>query len=107
MISLEIIHVPVLRKIFFLFPNSYIALIRNIFTFPFVGVIDGNWGQWESWSECSKTCDIGVHTRSRTCSNPAPLNGGKDCVGSATEESQCSNRPCNAGKNYSFFNVPQ
>jgi len=36
-------------------------------------------GGWSPLSACSKACNGGTQTR--TCSNPAPANGGKDCVG--------------------------
>lgn len=38
-------------------------------------------GGWSRFSACSVACSGG--TRSRTCSRPAPANGGKDCVGAA------------------------
>ena len=41
-------------------------------------VVDGGWSRF---SACSTACSGGTH--SRTCSNPAPANGGKDCVGAA------------------------
>ncbi|XP_029999503.1 complement component C7 isoform X3 [Sphaeramia orbicularis] len=52
------------------------------------GVIDGSWSCWTTWSACS-----GVHrSRSRSCSNPAPQNGGQHCVGEATETSDCEDQ---------------
>ena len=38
-------------------------------------------GGWSTLSACSKACNGG--TQIRTCSNPAPANGGKNCVGAA------------------------
>ena len=34
-------------------------------------------GGWSAWSECSKKCGKGKITR--TCTNPKPAHGGKDC----------------------------
>lgn len=49
-------------------------------------------GVWSSWSTCSTTqCGTtGVQTRS--CTNPAPANGGAACVGDSTQP--CSNAAC-------------
>lgn len=38
-------------------------------------------GGWSPLSACSKACNGGTQTR--TCSNPAPANGGRDCVGAS------------------------
>ncbi|KAM3610393.1 uncharacterized protein V6R79_003347 [Siganus canaliculatus] len=52
------------------------------------GVIDGSWTCWSSWSSCS-----GVRrSRSRSCSNPYPQNGGQHCTGEATETSDCEDQ---------------
>ena len=47
-------------------------------------------GGWSEFGACSKACGGG--TQSRTCNNPAPANGGKDCTGDATKE--CNMRSC-------------
>ncbi|NTW15546.1 MAG: hypothetical protein HGA38_04260 [Candidatus Moranbacteria bacterium] len=47
-------------------------------------------GAWSDWSACSVTCGGG--TQSRTCTNPAPANGGAACVGAATQA--CNTQPC-------------
>lgn len=57
----------------------------------------GNWGEWTTYGECSRQCDGGVQTRSRSCNNPSPRNGGNSCRGmngqrSDTEE---QSRTCN------------
>ena len=41
--------------------------------------VDGNWGEWRSWSTCSRSCAIGNQTRTRTCDDPAANNGGASC----------------------------
>jgi len=56
--------------------------------------IDGGWGKWLTWSECSKTCDSGEVSRSRECDNPAPQHGGEDCDGEDLETVPCFLRPC-------------
>ncbi|XP_035691280.1 hemicentin-1-like [Branchiostoma floridae] len=52
-------------------------------------VIDGGWSDWSAWSDCSVTCGVGTQTRSRTCTNPAPANGGADCEGDDEETQDC------------------
>ncbi|HWQ59671.1 MAG TPA: thrombospondin type-1 domain-containing protein, partial [Candidatus Fimivivens sp.] len=47
-------------------------------------------GNWSDWSACSASCGGGIQTR--TCTNPAPANGGADCVGSATQA--CNTQSC-------------
>lgn len=55
---------------------------------------DGGWSSWEEWSSCSVSCGVGVHSRSRSCTNPAPLGGGKDCSGNNIESSTCDAGIC-------------
>ncbi|XP_078660161.1 uncharacterized protein LOC144904888 [Branchiostoma floridae x Branchiostoma belcheri] len=54
-----------------------------------VNVVDGGWSDWGPWSGCSVTCGVGTETRDRTCTNPAPANGGADCDGPAQETREC------------------
>lgn len=49
------------------------------------GVIHGSWSCWSSWSSCSASRS----SRSRSCSNPAPQNGGQGCTGESMETSDC------------------
>ncbi|XP_063423381.1 uncharacterized protein LOC134707509 [Mytilus trossulus] len=53
-------------------------------------------GQWSMWinSSCSVTCGDGIITRTRTCDNPVPSDGGDDCFGSSNETVQCNVDPC-------------
>ncbi|KAK3584787.1 hypothetical protein CHS0354_021248 [Potamilus streckersoni] len=35
-------------------------------------VVLGGWGQWGSWTSCSRTCGRGMMYRQRSCNNPKP-----------------------------------
>ena len=47
-------------------------------------------GKYSAFGACTKTCGGGI--QSRTCDNPAPEKGGKDCVGDATRA--CNEEAC-------------
>ena len=57
---------------------------------------DGGYSTWVAWSQCSKSCGNGRHSRSRTCTNPPPSPGGKDCSGLGPDEQEgdCNNGGC-------------
>ncbi|GJQ69974.1 Sema-5c [Trypoxylus dichotomus] len=57
--------------------------------------VHGGWTAWSAWSECSATCGVAVKTRTRTCTNPSPVYGGRVCVGQDRSEVLCTkNPPC-------------
>ena len=56
--------------------------------------VNGAWGDWESWSSCGSNCK---RSRSRCCNNPAPSNGGSDCIGENKEDKYCSEGRCREG----------
>lgn len=59
--------------------------------------VKGSWSCWSSWTQCSATCGGGHYQRTRTCTNPAPSNGGDICIGLHTEEALCNTYPCEGG----------
>lgn len=60
--------------------------------------VNGGFTEWGSWTSCSMTCGDGKKTRSRTCNNPVPANGGKSCedqnLGLSEETGDCNEGPC-------------
>ncbi|KAL4219909.1 hypothetical protein ACF0H5_020321 [Mactra antiquata] len=52
--------------------------------------VDGNWGAWSTAIGCTATCGSGTTTRLRSCDNPAPSNGGSQCVGEAIIVETCT-----------------
>ena len=67
--------------------------------------VDGRYSMWSNWTECSATCGGAIQTRNRTCNNPMPMYGGRDCYGDKEERRICAQSFC-LGKfsfNDSFF----
>ena len=65
--------------------------------------VNGNYTEWKLY-ECSVTCGGGVGTFKRTCTNPPPSNGGKNCselgLGPANKTASCNEQECRK-----FFHV--
>ncbi|KAM3875993.1 hemicentin-1 [Diretmus argenteus] len=59
--------------------------------------VDGNWGSWQTWGECSASCGGGERTRVRLCHSPSPSNGGRLCPGDSTQLSRCNTQACPGG----------
>uniref|UniRef100_A0AAR2KQZ6 Hemicentin 1 n=1 Tax=Pygocentrus nattereri TaxID=42514 RepID=A0AAR2KQZ6_PYGNA len=59
--------------------------------------VDGNWGLWQPWGECSASCGVGERTRVRLCNSPSPSNKGRSCPGDSTQLSKCNIQPCPGG----------
>ena len=57
-------------------------------------VVDGGWGDYGEWSECSEECGGGSQTRSRSCDSPSPAHGGADCDGESSETRACNEQNC-------------
>ena len=79
--------------------------MKILLYFIFFLIVNGNWGDWMSWSTCSVTCGTGNQTRTRACDNPPPQYEGTHCNvdGSAADQSQqCQNGPC-PGKWFVLF----
>ena len=52
------------------------------------------WSEFDRWSACSAECGGGTQTRTRTCLNPAPEDGGSACDGDPEETRACNTDPC-------------
>lgn len=56
--------------------------------------IDGGYTPYGDFTKCTKSCGGGHKTRIRICANPAPMYGGKACVGSFIDVEACNTDPC-------------
>ncbi|KAL3870955.1 hypothetical protein ACJMK2_038980 [Sinanodonta woodiana] len=76
--------------------DGYTCLCPSSYTGQFceIKMVDGQWGAWSNWSECSLTCDLGVRTRTRLCDRPTPDNGGLSCFGEGLEAEPCNETTC-------------
>lgn len=67
--------------------------------------INGGYGQWSEFKDCSVTCGEGVQQRERKCDNPEPQFGGKTCIqqelGPDVETQTCHKDPCPIDGGYS------
>ncbi|WAR29819.1 ATS12-like protein [Mya arenaria] len=66
---------------------------------PWNGQVDycaghGGWSDWESWSACPVTCDVGLRSRQRFCNNPFPSMLGQYCQGKSDDYTVCNTKPC-------------
>ncbi|XP_029296255.1 A disintegrin and metalloproteinase with thrombospondin motifs 12-like [Cottoperca gobio] len=56
--------------------------------------VNGGWGQWTTWSHCTRTCGTGVQSAERECNDPKPEFGGKYCTGERKRYRTCNTKPC-------------
>ena len=60
-------------------------------------LVDGKWGEWTEFSNCSLECGTGTKERTRVCDAPAPEGDGKNCPGfpnDGYETKNCNTQPC-------------
>ncbi|NWJ04932.1 ATS15 metalloproteinase, partial [Crypturellus undulatus] len=56
--------------------------------------VDGAWGKWAPYGQCSRTCGGGVQLARRECNAPTPAGGGSYCEGVRVKYRSCSLEPC-------------
>lgn len=66
----------------------------RLIAFLFSVSVDGRWSEWTEWSGCDVPCGGGLMVRNRTCSNPPPKNGGRDCDGMSRQTHACNMKSC-------------
>ena len=60
----------------------------------FMTIVNGGWTSWEGWTSCSVSCGSGHRRRLRSCSDPAPANGGNTCGGVNAQYQSCYQQRC-------------
>ena len=55
--------------------------------------VDCEWGSFDEWSSCSKTCGGGEMSRSRS-EVVLAIDGGRKCKGEAVETKSCNTNAC-------------
>ena len=60
-------------------------------TLIFMVLVNGGLTEWSEWGRCDKLCENGKQRRHKTCTDPKPRCGGRQCDTSVTIEDE---RPC-------------
>ncbi|XP_073244375.1 uncharacterized protein [Porites lutea] len=66
--------------------------------------VDGGWGRWSDWTDCNRTCGIGMKSRTRKCDSPKPQNGGRECdKNEGVDIKLCRKRKCPENEIYAGY----
>ena len=70
-------------------PLMQVKMRYSLYFFP----VDCVLGRWGAWDTCSKRCDGGMQTSTRTIVQQAK-NGGTLCLGELTRKQNCNELMC-------------
>ncbi|XP_046392172.1 A disintegrin and metalloproteinase with thrombospondin motifs 12-like [Ischnura elegans] len=56
--------------------------------------VNGGWGAWGPYSECTRNCGGGVSVSERECDNPKPNKNGRYCLGQRKRYKICNTKKC-------------
>jgi len=74
----------------------------SIKKFKIIVRVHGGISAWAPWDDCSEECGYGVQVRHRTCTDPAPANGGRGCGESTVDSRRCRQRSCSSPRLSAF-----
>ena len=67
---------------------SFTLVCSTLHSFP--PIVNGGWSGWSAWSGCAAgICAGNQRIRTRTCTNPIPLDGGAWCTGENAQRLDC------------------
>ncbi|KAL1425853.1 hypothetical protein MTO96_018835 [Rhipicephalus appendiculatus] len=67
--------------------------------------VDGEWGPWQEYERCSRTCGGGIQSTRRECNSPSPAFGGRYCTGERVKYRSCNTQRSTARRS-TFPDVP-
>jgi hypothetical protein len=75
------------------------------FCLMFNFTVKGGYSRWNLSSQCNVTCGQGEEIWRRSCNNPTPKNGGRNCtlLGKDVEYRICKRQSCSGMFRYIFF----
>lgn len=110
-----LVHLFCVKSSLIFFVKVYFSIVYSIIQWSclfdvylhslFYPTADGNWTPWSNYGVCSLSCGGGRQDRTRSCTNPAPKDGGDKCLGSYVSSQSCNTNKC-PGKSsqiYSFI----
>jgi len=56
--------------------------------------VHGGFSPWSQWSHCAVTCGGALKRRQRSCNNPKPMFGGRNCLGERVQTRSCGAKVC-------------
>ena len=92
-----VMRVIMMMNILITLTNSFKYEIEIMYHFNLKSVstkVDGGFTNWTNAGKCSKTCGGGTQKQTRTCSNPPPAYGGKNCTGETLRTINCGVSEC-------------
>ena len=87
------IHQTCINLLFSCSPFHFYLILFLIYILHSLLSVNGGWTEW-SEPACPVTCGGASKTRTRTCTNPAPADGGADCDGVKKETESCGTAMC-------------